>query len=69
MLKLKPSSKLTYRIQLNGCNKQHPQTSIEVWAFDEHRLGLKPIVRTVWSPVGKRPVAPVNHQQKRSFAR
>ncbi|MEO0488329.1 MAG: IS630 family transposase, partial [Cyanobacteria bacterium J06659_2] len=31
----------------------------EVWSFDEHRLGLKPIIRKVWAPVGQRPIAPV----------
>jgi hypothetical protein len=28
-----------------------------VWAEDEARLGLKPIVRRVWSPKGRRPTA------------
>ena len=32
---------------------------MELWAEDEHRLGLKPILRRVWSPRGKRPVVPV----------
>jgi len=30
---------------------------VELWAEDEARLGLKPVVRRVWAPVGKRPVA------------
>ena len=29
----------------------------ELWAEDEARLGLKPVMRRVWAPVGKRPVA------------
>ena len=29
-----------------------------VWAEDEHRLGLIPILRRVWAPVGTRPLAP-----------
>lgn len=29
-----------------------------VWAEDEHRLGLIPIVRRVWAPRGTRPIAP-----------
>lgn len=29
-----------------------------VWAEDEHRLGLIPILRRIWAPVGQRPVAP-----------
>ena len=28
-----------------------------MWAEDEARLGLKPVIRRVWAPVGKRPVA------------
>ena len=27
---------------------------VEIWAMDEHRIGLKPIVRGVWAPVGER---------------
>jgi transposase len=32
---------------------------VEVWAQDEHRVGLKPILRRVWAPVGVRPVVRV----------
>jgi hypothetical protein len=28
-----------------------------LWAEDEARLGLKPVMRRVWAPVGKRPTA------------
>jgi hypothetical protein len=35
---------------------------VEVWAFDEHRLGLKPIIRKVWSKRGQRPIAIVHHR-------
>lgn len=35
---------------------------VELWAFDEHRLGLKPILRRVWSLKGSRLVASVNHR-------
>lgn len=28
----------------------------EVWAMDEHRVGLLPFLRRVWAPRGKRPV-------------
>lgn len=28
-----------------------------VWATDEHRLGLLPVVRRVWAPRGRRPTA------------
>lgn len=29
---------------------------------DEHRLGLKPVTRRVWAPVGRRPIAPGHHR-------
>ena len=32
---------------------------MELWAEDEARLGLKPVVRRVWAPVGERPTAPL----------
>lgn len=40
---------------------------MEVWSFDEHRVGLKPIVRKVWSPVGERPVAAVHHRYEWTY--
>lgn len=33
-----------------------------VWAEDEHRLGLLPIVRRVWAPRRTRPTAPVHRR-------
>jgi transposase len=33
-----------------------------VWATDEHRLGLKPVRRRVWAPVGERPIAVGHHR-------
>ena len=43
---------------------QHPDTPIEVWATDEHRIGLKPIIRRVWAPKGQRPIAVGHHRYK-----
>ena len=38
--------------------KAHPEAEeVELWAEDEARLGLKPVIRRVWAPVRKRPVA------------
>src|SRR4051812_27375818 len=36
---------------------KHPDKPVEVWATDEHRIGLKPIIRRVWAPKGQRPIA------------
>ena len=35
---------------------------IETFATDEHRIGLKPILRRVWAPRGERPVAVGHHR-------
>lgn len=37
----------------------HPQATISLWAQDEHRLGLLPVLRRVWAPKGQRPLARV----------
>jgi transposase len=42
----------------------HPDRPVEVWAEDEHRLGLKPVRRRVWAPVGRRPVALGHHRYR-----
>jgi transposase len=39
-----------------------PQASVELWAVDEHRIGLKPILHKVWCFDGQRPTAPVEHR-------
>ncbi len=35
----------------------HPTASVDVWAEDEHRLGLLPVTRRVWARRGQRPIA------------
>jgi transposase len=35
---------------------------VTIWAEDEHRLGLLPVVRRVWAPRGQRPRAPVRRR-------
>jgi hypothetical protein len=39
-----------------------PWAQVELWALDEHRIGLKPLLRRVWAPIGQRPLAPVRHR-------
>ena len=39
---------------------QYPEALVEVWAMDQHRLGLKPIQRRVWVQQGEPPIAAVN---------
>lgn len=43
--------------------RHHPGASVEIWAQDEARIGLVPIVRRVWAPKGERPLA----QQRRAY--
>jgi DDE superfamily endonuclease len=40
----------------------HPEAQVEVWAADEHRVGLKPIVRRLWARRGQRPLVRVQHR-------
>ena len=40
----------------------HPNAEVQVWAEDEHRLGLLPVLRRVWAPRGQRPVARVKRR-------
>ena len=51
----------------NELEAKHPEAEVEVWATDEHRVGLKPIVRKTWSPIGERPVAQSNHQYEWTY--
>ena len=37
----------------------YPQARVEVWAMDEHRIGLKPILRRIWALKGTTVTAPV----------
>src|SRR6187200_245245 len=37
--------------------ERDPGRAVEVWAFDEHRLGLRPVLRRQWAPKGQRPIA------------
>ena len=39
-----------------------PQATVELWATDEHRIGLKPLLRRIWAPIGQRPTAIVQHR-------
>ena len=47
---------------MEGHREERPERKVEVWAFDEHRIGLKPILRRQWAPVGQRPIAVGRHR-------
>jgi transposase len=40
---------------------------VELWAEDEARLGLKPVIRRVWAPVGQRPTATVKRRYEWTY--
>ena len=44
-------------MRLEELKRTYPGAQVQLWAQDEARLGLKPVMRRVWAPVGKRPVA------------
>jgi transposase len=46
----------------------HPTArKVELWCEDEHRLGLKPILRKVWSPIGERALAKVHQRYEWTY--
>jgi transposase len=45
----------------------YPTAKVELWCEDEHRLGLKPILRKVWSPRGERPQAMVHQRYEWTY--
>jgi transposase len=47
---------------VQAVRQAYPQDTVELWTTDQHRLGLKPILRRVWSPRGQRPGALVQHR-------
>jgi hypothetical protein len=47
--------------------ESYPTAKVELWCEDEQRLGLKPIVRKVWSPIGRRPIVGVHQRYKWSY--
>ena len=45
----------------------YPTAKVELWCEDEHRLGLKPIIRKVWSPIGQRPLVKVHQRYEWTY--
>ncbi len=43
-------------------SRAHPGATVQLWAQDEHRVGLLPVVRRVWAPKGQRPTARVRRR-------
>ncbi|WP_017659675.1 IS630 family transposase [Baaleninema simplex] len=49
-------------IKVRKLQEKHPNTEVQLWFFDEHRVGLKPILAKVWALTGQRPDAIVEHR-------
>ena len=49
-------------LKVKKLEEKYPEAEIDLWFFDEHRVGLKPILRKVWSKIGERPIARVQHR-------
>ena len=45
----------------------YPTAKVELWCEDEHRLGLKPIIRKVWSPIGERPLVKAHQRYEWTY--
>lgn len=50
--------------ELERAAQAHATARVELWAEDEHRIGLKPILRKVWAKRGRRPVAVIRPRYK-----
>jgi hypothetical protein len=47
--------------------ESYPTAKVELWCEDEHRLGLKPIIRKLWSPIGQRPLVKVHQRYEWTY--
>jgi|AGTN01.1.fsa_nt_gi hypothetical protein len=54
--------KARFRARMQALVHEDSERPLEVWAFDEHRAGLKPVIRRVWAPRGQRPTAAGQHR-------
>lgn len=48
--------------KIAGVAHKHPDSAVELWFMNEHRVGLKPIIRRSWSLRGSKPSAIVEHR-------
>jgi transposase len=60
-------SKASLGLKLEKLEQAHPEAEVQLWAEDEARVGLKPLMRRVWAPVGQRPIARFNRGYKWTY--
>jgi len=53
---MKPPSRSLKKLpeEMEKLQQAYPEAQIELWSQDEHRIGLKPILRRVWARKGTR---------------
>ena len=60
------AAQLDFKARLRPLLRQvamaYPHAAIELWAMDEHHIGLKPLLRKAWTFDQQRPLAPVQHR-------
>lgn len=52
---------------MRDLQSRFPAARCELWCQDEHRLGLKPVLRFIWAPVGQRPRAEGWHRYQWTY--
>lgn len=50
--------------EVEQVQQQHPAAVVELWCEDEHRIGLQPVMRRVYSTPGEAPPAFVNWKRE-----
>jgi len=53
---IRPRRRLLKNELVADVAQRRQERTVELWAMDEHRVGLKPILRRVWARKGERPV-------------
>src|SRR5437899_6543397 len=52
----KPRNRLLKKLpeEVEKLQQAYPEAKVELWSQDEHRIGLKPVLRRVWARKGSR---------------
>ena len=54
------SGKKNLETKVEQIQIENPEADVEIWAMDEHRVGLKPVIRRIWVDEWTVPIAQVN---------
>lgn len=60
ILNNKRNGKKNLATQGKQIQQAHPDSDVQLWAMDEHRAGLKPVMRRIWVDEWTTPTATVN---------